>query len=157
MGDLAGMADWLRVTIEARRATAQAALHGGEGRWEQEDADRRPGLIVDERGEVVTYDEGSPTDEQTAHITDNDPRDTIARCEADLAILDEHAAVPDHGRFSDNPPGLCDDHCGCEDRDQVCRSCRNYAGDPREAPCRTVVLLASGYRHWSGYKPGWAV
>jgi hypothetical protein len=94
--------------------------------------------------EIVVYDEGRPSDVQFDHIAANDPQDTIARCEAELAILDDHAPLSGY-----DPHGpVCVICCepggfGCEDA--VVRH-----------PCRTVRLLASGYRHRKGYRPEWA-
>lgn len=81
---------FVNARIEERAAKAQAARHGGEGRWGQEDADLRPGFIVDERGEVVTYDEGSPTEEQTALIEANDPDYVLRDVAAKRRILARH-------------------------------------------------------------------
>ena len=60
----------------------------------------------------------------------NDPQDTIARCEAELAILDEHG-----------PWDL--------DADAYCSACGDV---PQVAyPCRTVRLLTGGYKHRPGF------
>jgi hypothetical protein len=83
--------------------------------------------------EIVVYDEGRPSDAQFDHIAANDPRDTIARCETELAILDEHR--PEGGAV---PGEVCCITCG--DFPQVLY------------PCRTVRLVASGYKHWPGYR-----
>lgn len=98
---------WLRQQIESQKALAVEACHGGEGRWwrrleKSADGTSCPaGALYDGEPEVddpehdifladvVVYDEGRPSDAQFAHIAGNDPRDTIARCEAELAILDE--------------------------------------------------------------------
>lgn len=78
----------------------------------------------------------------------NDPRDTIARCEAELAILDQHQATAN----------FCGDWLEC-------RECGpNNDGSALLAapgqgekfwPCMTVRLLARGYRHKDGYVPAW--
>lgn len=64
-----------------------------------------------------------------------DPRremhDAIADCEAKLAILDYHVS----NNFEKYPECT---HCAVE-----------------HWPCRTVRLLASGYRHRDGYRQGW--
>ena len=94
---------WLRQQITARRDTAVAALHGSDGHWwrRPDDETGEPvgplwdgeqvldtdGDVVGGR-EVVVYDEGRPSGWQFDHIVANDPRDVIARCEAELAILD---------------------------------------------------------------------
>lgn len=81
------------------------------------------------------------------HIVANDPAAVLRRIAADRKQLELHAAVPDHGRFSERG---CDATCdGVHDEPPVCRSCRNYTGDPIEAPCDTVEILAEGW--------GWSV
>ena len=98
---------WLREQVKQRLETAKEACHGGEGNWwrrlrdlyvdgepvpagalfegEPEVDDPESGVFL---AEIVVYDEGRPSDEQFAHIALNDPQDVIARCEAELAILD---------------------------------------------------------------------
>jgi hypothetical protein len=58
----------------------------------------------------------------------NDPRDTIARCETELAILDDHG--------SDGKPKYPE-----------CRCC-----GVEHFPCRTVRLVGYGYRFRDGYR-----
>lgn len=102
--------------------------------------------------------------EHADHIAANDPQDTIARCEAELAILDEHGPLPDctpEMIAKYRTAGFPEAHIAameamvycarchvpvdgaCEDEDQCA---------PVDYPCKTVTLLASGYRH----RPGWA-
>jgi hypothetical protein len=100
-------------------------------------------LIRDEYGNVVVYDEGSPADEEAAHIAANDPRDTIARCEAELAILDEHEPRVGY----DQPEG---------DLTPICVRCADDRMYGYAYPCRTVRLLLSGYRFCPGWREGWA-
>ncbi|MFD5491599.1 DUF6221 family protein [Streptomyces sp. NPDC127091] len=83
------IADFLRARYAERRAIAEAARDGGEGRWHQDDPERYPGRIEDERGHPVVYDEGSPSEEQAAHIVANDPEDVIADLDAKLALVDD--------------------------------------------------------------------
>jgi len=55
---------------------------------------------------VVVYDEGAPGEAQFDHMAANDPRDTIARCEAELAILDlyeQQAAKVVRERYAGGP------------------------------------------------------
>lgn len=71
----------------------------------------------------------------------NDPQDTIARCEFELAVLDEHP--PFEGGLIDEMPTT----------GTVCRWC-SYGpmnlGDPY--PCRTVRRLGYAYRFKDGYR-----
>lgn len=125
---------WLRAQVEARKAAAKLAAREG-GTWTQDDPVRYPGSISSLGGQVV-YDEGSPDEYQAQHIAANDPRDVIARCEAELAILDEHRAAD----------GACPGEV-------CCITCGDY---PQvEYPCRTVRLLAGGYRFRPGYREEW--
>jgi hypothetical protein len=160
-------AAWLRRQIEVRLALAREAGGNTDGRWWRcttgtytdrgvwtEDV-RVPagplyggGAEQDSDGDIfggeqtVIYDEGYPTDEQFGHIEANDPRDTIARCEAELAILDEHRVArmtyPDVASF-----GCIRCHYGANGED--------YNG----GWCTTTRLLASGYRHHDGYAEHW--
>lgn len=142
---------WFRAAIEARREAAKLAAREG-GAWTQDDPLRYSGRISSLGGPVV-YDEGSPDEYQAAHIALNDPQDTIARCEAALAILDLHKPVI---------PVAFEDE-GREWRE--CQECGPNNGlsefwavpGQGEAfwPCETIRLLASGYRHWPGYREEW--
>ena len=60
----------------------------------------------------------------------NDPQDTIARCEAEVAILDEHGG--EHMCFEVTRDGNSWDY---------------YIGD-----CRIIRQVAGGYKHWTGYR-----
>ena len=80
----------------------------------------------------------------------NDPRDTIARCETELAILDEHASDgdtidPECVRCAGNHPYLCE--CGAGDG-RHWRTAQPY-------PCRTVRLLLRGYQFRPGFREEW--
>jgi hypothetical protein len=155
-----GLAAWLRKQIEARRDTAVAALEGSDGNWwrrtDGETGDPVGGLWdgepdFDVDGDVVSgerpvvFDEGAPSDAQFSHIAFNDPRDAIARCEAELAILDLH--VPVRG----------DDGTGIDGK--VCVICswvnlsEETEGDPY--PCKTVRSVGIAYRHLPGYREEW--
>jgi hypothetical protein len=128
---------WLRRRIEERRYLATHAIElGNAAAWTELSS-----------GVLMTIAADAPQDRRdgvhplgdsslTRLMEANDPQDTIARCEAELAILDEHRA----GRGID-PGELCCVTCG--DFPQVL------------FPCRTVRLLASGYRHRPGYEEAW--
>lgn len=83
------------------------------------------------------------------YIAANDPQDTIARCEAELAILDEHGPT-DWTAYGDH----------------MCRRCHRPREEAREDedqcewlvyPCRTVRFLFGAYRFRSGYDAAWGV
>lgn len=147
---------WLRATIEGDLVVAKAAcglvyvdddwtVQGpGSGRWELAEADDRPQVWqADGQREWVATDRGTEPEEyeeldpaHAAHIVRHDPRDTIARSEADLKLLDMHGP---------NRYGCCracdPDSCGCTGSEDY--------------PCATVRTLLSGYRHREGFKPEW--
>jgi hypothetical protein len=166
--------EWLRQQVEARRDLAREAAPKTDGRWWRRLADRgylddrrlepvgalyagEPLLDADDEvcgGEfIVVYDEGAPSDAQFGHIAANDPRDVIARCEAELAILDLHQMVIP-AEFEDEVKEWLE-----------CRECGPnndasgvYAAPGSSetfAPCRTLHLVAAGYKHHEGYAEHW--
>jgi Family of unknown function (DUF6221) len=163
-----GPVAWLRAAIEARKAVAEAAAPGP---WQLENSDRDPywngrswefGPDASARRNVMRHwrVKGPRVGIESAgndayfvpdleFIVLNDPQDTIARCEAELAILDQHEPVI--------PVSLEQ-----EAREwQECRECGPNNNYPEiyavpgkgEAfyPCQTVRLLAGGYKHRPGF------
>ena len=138
---------WLRQRIQARLALARRTIElGNNAEW----TEMSSGVLVtgDETGGDPwegTWPMGDST--LTRLMEANDPRDTIARCETELAILDEHA--PDYlSKYGSPGPPLC----------QRCLTAREgyeelWEGDPY--PCRTVRLLGSAYKHQPGYREEW--
>jgi hypothetical protein len=129
---------WLRRQIEADlgEARALAAVPGVSAVWEE-----LPGGGVLECGDGTdpdcwAYSWNVGDQRVTGFIADRDPRSAIARCEAELAVLDEHAA-------RDADVGLM---LGPDRLRQ-----REWAG------LRLAVrLLAGGYRHRDGWAAHWA-
>ena len=88
------------------------------------------------------------------HIIRHDPRNAVADCEAKLSILAEHRLViadrgegahPAYRIVNENPDaGAVEDSRRIWDAD--CRACRVHY------PCRTVRLMASGYRNRANYR-----
>lgn len=76
------------------RGTAEAAKHGGEGRWHQPSPDSYHGRIEDERGEVVTYDEGAPTESEAEHIATWNPAFALCWIEWAEDVAKRHAPIP---------------------------------------------------------------
>jgi len=141
MSGVAEMVAWLRREIETDKTKAQAVTQGMA--WCTKDVE---GDELWDFSFIAIYTDGWPWREtarcclenEADHIARHDPQDVIARCDAELAILDEH-----------------------EDIDGHCETCGNY--DPTglhehsvAAPCRTVRLLAQGYRHRDGWRGEWA-
>jgi Family of unknown function (DUF6221) len=157
-------AAWLRKTIEGDKARVEgmAALLGAGWSTRRNDSD---GF------DYTVY--GTDPDEPVADtwradvaswLADNDPQDVIARCEAELAILDEHRLVvadrglPEQGQSRGtgyrviwgNPTETQIQDAPMMWRNLDCAACR------RMFPCRTVRLLADGYRHRPGYPAAFA-
>jgi len=133
---------WLRATIEGDKAAAEA---NGDESWTAHDEGECDNWTI------VTGDQGfkqgdscgccckGTLDEVVAkHMALHDPRDTIARCEAELELLDLHK------------PGEYGECVTCHVGAQSCGCCG--WGD---FPCDTVKLLARGYQHRPGFKPSW--
>lgn len=145
---------WLDGAISEREQIAFNALNHERGAtWEANGSTVQvvSGLATfgDVFKETVVFNEGSPTEEQAEHIALNDPASVLRRCAADRKLLELHQAVPDHGRYSEAlcPPDCAGEHSG----PLVCVSCRDYVGDPVDAPCPTAVAIAEGYG-WTGDK-----
>lgn len=162
---------WLRAQVEARLKLAREASHETGGHWWRGtqdlygDGSRVPvgpmyggEPVISEDDAVlgghfiVVYDEGSPTEPEFGHMVANEPRAVIAWCEAELAILDEHASDGDERepqcvRCADTHPGHCE--CGWQSLGgEHSRAARPY-------PCLTVRLIGYGYRHRPGYLEEW--
>ena len=121
---------WLRQRIQARLALARGTIEPGNN-WHS------------------TWAMGDSA--ITRLMEANDPRDTIARCEAELAILEEHASEgdgrwPECVRCADTHPARCE--CG--------RLAGEHWRGAYSYPCATVRLLGSAYKHQPGYREEWA-
>jgi hypothetical protein len=138
---------WLRAAVNARLGTARYLIESeaASAEWHEPCS-----------GVLVT---GAPTHDDTwdgthaigdsrltRFIAMNDPQDTIARCEAELAILDEHAT-----EIYRDESGIVGYHA------YWCQTCHIPRDQPGRDWCRTVRLLAAGYRHWPGYRDEWAL
>jgi hypothetical protein len=143
MGD--DLAVWLRQAVSERLGLAQSAVSDGASAecWQE----MTSGVLVTgpSDGEDPWGDVWPMGDSRlTRFIAANDPQDTIARCESELAILGEHAT--DIRPAGWGVPGQVNYWC------QTC----NVPGDfPGRDWCRTVLALAAGYRHAPGYRQEW--
>lgn len=146
------MLTWLRATIEGDKARAEQATAGD---WESVVDDHGRGQVdasvwSESIGYYITekVSSGPRHREDAAHIAIHDPRDTIARCEAELALLDLHEHVETSSLARRLAGGRCQPF-GCEvchEKDQIVWG---------EGVCATIRLLASGYRHRPGFNPEW--
>ena len=140
------LAAWLRAAILARLELAREASPKTDGHWWRRTDERGEPVshlwageaLRDEDGNVwsgeyvVVYDEGAPGEAQFDHMAANDPRDTIARCEAELAILDLY-------------------------EQQAAKWYENAMQEDRAWTLWPVIaLLAGGYRYRPGYREEWA-
>ncbi|MEU1327151.1 DUF6221 family protein [Streptomyces microflavus] len=83
---------WLDRTISEREAVAVAALNHGRGSaWRANGATveiaTAQAVYMDVFEETVVFNEGSPTEEQAAHIAANDPQSVLRRCAADRRMI----------------------------------------------------------------------
>jgi hypothetical protein len=141
---------WLRAEVEARLKLAREASPHSDGHWWRRTTDPGDGgppepvghlyggePLTDTDGEalggefIVVYDEGAPSDAQFDHIAANDPQDVIARCEAELAILDLYER-------------------------QAAKNGENAMEEDRAWTLAPVIcLLGSGYASRPGYREEW--
>lgn len=148
------MLSWLRTTIEGDRAAAEAAgsqewVLGKEGQQlylAPANADPEPWhaewiaewtYVVDHCCHPERWDECDTAKQE--HIALHDPRDTIARCEAELSVLDR--VLPEVRRVA-------------------VRLAEEFGGiwpDGKLTSSETMLLktLASGYRYREGFKSEW--
>lgn len=136
---------WLRQRIAERLYLARNAIElGNAAVWTESSTGV---LVTGEPGDSADAWHGTwamGDSSLTRLIEANDPRDTIARCEMEMAILDEHGWVWEDYRDGD----------GIERMSRECVTCQ-APGTPDDYPCHTVRLLLRGYRHHSGYGAEW--
>lgn len=141
------LAVWLRRQVEAR---LELARHAGGSRWETgctcagachgfSPCDEVTG------DDIHIYPEGGHDSDQAAHIAANDPADTIARCEAELGILDLYEAT---AAVLKPPQAISPGRAAREVR------ARDYLDAERELCVLgpVVRLLGGGYRGRPGYR-----
>lgn len=144
------MLSWLRAVVEGDKAAAEATSATPHRKAETASADHAAWSYSGESGVVMCgcgvfegvasgncgccWPDAEGREVDLAHIALHDPRDTIARCEAELALLDDHAEATAH-----------------------------YAKH-LEAPAGEVYglwvaikRLLSGYQHREGFNPDWQV
>ena len=140
-------AAWLRAAILERKARAEAlAVTVGASGWTVRRNDDFDYTVYGPLADIWRED--------TAEwMAANDPRDAIARCEAELAILKAHHILhrndcgEEWEEFSVTP------HPGANGCDFGCVTChyRGMGGVWGKGYCYTVRALAQGYRHQPGF------
>lgn len=127
------MLTWLRATVEGDKALGEQATAGewepvvddhGRGQVDASVWSKNIGYYITEK-----ISSGSRHREDAAHINVHDPRDTIARCEAELELLDR-----------------------CE---RVIANPETYDETAEELAEEVIRRLARGRRHREGFKPEW--
>jgi hypothetical protein len=151
------LAAWLRRRIEQRMYLAQHAIElGSAAEWTELSSGVLMTCAPDDPQEG--WDGVHPLgDSSLARLMEaNDPRDTIARCEAELAILDTHYILWRHDT-SEAYEEFSVVAIGGANQDHGCVTCHYYSqgGVKGYGYCRTVRQLGHGYRHWDGYREGW--
>ena len=167
------MVTWLRGAVTARLVLARKATPGPWAReatgdkgnsWAAgfvmgEDENPLSGEVEHGRGVVIDgvceSIDGHLSD--GAHIAANDPQDTIARCEAELDILNAHYILHREDRSEEYAEYSVTPHPGAHGCDFGCVSChyRGLGGVWGQGVCYTVRRMALGYRHWPGWKEKW--
>lgn len=165
------LSSWLRSQVLARKATAEAASDGpwvntgqdGDGdawqihgsptgetsvEWDGPEPQEVPVL---RRVATLNYGDGGGVweREDADHIVLNQPQDTIARCESELLLLDTHKPISGAryiSRSEDEPRDVC----------EVCCSQSDWGVAYGVYPCLTIRIVASGYRHFPGWREDWA-
>jgi Family of unknown function (DUF6221) len=139
---------WLRQRIRERRYLAERAVElGSAAVWEETSS----GVLV--TGEPADADAWHGTwamgDSSLARLMEaNDPRDTIARCESELAVLDVHSPVA-QGSWTE-----CGE-CGPNNQGAALIAVPGDGDEFFYFPCKTVRLLGYGYRWRPGYREEW--
>jgi Family of unknown function (DUF6221) len=156
---------WLRQRIRERSYLAQHAIElGNAAEWTELSSGVLMTIAPDAPQDRL--DGVHPLGDSTLSrlMEANDPQDTIARCEAELAILDEHRLIladrglPEHGQsrgsgyriVAENPTEQQIQNASMMWRNLDCHACRS------RFPCRTVRLLAGGYRYRPGFPAAFA-
>ncbi|MFI7448103.1 DUF6221 family protein [Nonomuraea sp. NPDC049714] len=164
---------WLRATIEGDLTQAKAAdeaspgpwvntgqdgqgsdtdawqIHGaptGDTTWKYDrETEQETEVPVLSPVATTEYDDGGGVWKREAadHIVLQQPRDTIARCEAELALLDVMVSIVDQLDEIAYGEGQ-----GAGDPD--------HPGEPLYGPSTYLVKrFAKGYRHRPGFNPEW--
>lgn len=143
------LAAWLRQQLDTDERVATDAENNEDARrWSASD-DPWSGRVLDGNGDIVVYDEGSPSFQEATHIARHDPARVLAEVEAKRRIM----AI--HNRRADAFPALaggpfdnCCDGCGFEGpcEDPVTEDIND---------CPILRLLALPYADRPGYREEW--
>lgn len=134
---------WLRATVEGDKAAAEeirASWTTTSWMVERPDGggDERLALVDEHtRRKLVVVDWGSnrASEDELEHMARHDPQDTIARCEAELKLLDlyeRYTVVPEDEQAA------------------------MFIWQANRLAEHALKALAYGYRHRPGWQEGWA-
>jgi hypothetical protein len=149
---------WLRQQIQARLALARGTVELGNAEvWTEPTS----GVLVTGDGSEADHWDGTwPLGDSTLTrlMAANDPRDTIARCEMELGILEAHYILTRDDRSEAYEEFSVTPHPGAGGCDYGCVTChyQGMGGVWGKGYCRTVRLLGSAYRYQPGYREEWA-
>jgi Family of unknown function (DUF6221) len=121
--------------------------------WEKENNEAEDERVRESDLPVAIVNNGR---REANHISRHDPLNTVADCEAKLAILDEHYIL-----FADDQNEAYEEfsvvRVGGADQDHGCVTCHCYGQGAAKGYgyCRTVRALASAYRYRDGYEEHW--
>lgn len=156
MSEQGDLATWLRQRVRERLYLAQRTVElGNNAEWTEQSSGV---LVTSEPTEADAWHGTWVTGDSslTRLMEANDPRDTITRCEAELAILDVHYILWRHDT-SEAYEEFSVVAVGGADKDHGCVTCHYYGqgGVKGYGYCRTVRLLGYGYRFRDGYREEW--
>lgn len=141
----------LTAAVDETERVARAACHETNGEWNQPDPERHPGGVDDATGDIVVYDEGSPTQAQAAHIARHDPASVLRGCAADRKTLAIHKPIktfagleelwPKHAGTPGFPIKVICERCANHDRE----SGWDDHDEDVQYPCPTLQAAAERY------------
>ena len=86
-----GWVAFVTARLDEDEAAAMAARGDTSGEWTGRDNGYEDsGVVMNDRGEHVVYDEGAPNTAQAVHIGRHDPARELRRVEADRLLIDAY-------------------------------------------------------------------
>lgn len=148
------MVTWLRRQVIYDRDAAQLLIEDPEvaDRW----TERSTGVLEagsDRALDAWQYTWAVGDGRVSRHVARHGPLDVVADCEAKLRLLDEHYILWRHDA-GEAYEEFSVARIGGANQDHGCVTCHYYSqgGVKGLGYCRTVRLLAWGYRHRDGYR-----
>jgi hypothetical protein len=146
-----GLWPWLREQVEARKRVA--GVKAVQGRWRTDGEEWTAGTgIIDEQGRGVAVAVGGYVAD---HVVMNQPGDVLARCEAELGILEAHYILHKDDRDESYEQFCIMPYSGRFDYGCVTCHYRSMGAVGGKGYCFTIRMLGSAYRTWPGYRMEW--